>query len=115
MATQVRFVPNPAFETELLASPSVQRFAGQLAELVAASARAKAPVRLGILRESIEGETVRNDGFAPEAPAGGWVGRVASADWKTLLIERGTRRMRARPFLIPAILETLPGVTLRGE
>lgn len=107
-----RFVPNPAFETELMASPMMRGFAGKLAELVAVSARAKAPIRLGILREGIEDETYRDDGSL--TTAGGWVGRVSSRDWKTMLIEHGTRRMRARPFLMPALIETLPDATIRG-
>lgn len=107
-----RFVPNPAFEPELMASPKMQAFAQALAELVANAAQAKAPIRLGILRESIEATTVRDDGNL--TTAGGWVGRVESTDWKTLLIEHGTRRMRARPFLMPALIESLPGATIRG-
>lgn len=108
----VRFVQNPAFEPELMASAKMRAFAQALAELVAGSAKLKAPKRLGILAGDIEATTVRDDGNL--TTAGGWIGRVESRDWKTMLIEHGTRRMRARPFLMPALIESLPGATIRG-
>lgn len=106
--SSVVFRPNPAFETEFLSSPSIERFARVLAEAVAAAAEAKAPRRLGFLEAGIEANTWL------DGERGQYVGVVFSTDWKTMLIEHGTRRMRARPFLMPALIETVPGARITG-
>lgn len=103
----VRYVPDPAFEDLIFLDPQMRVWLGDLADEVARSAETKAPVRTGRLAGDIRG-SVEADGVR-------LVGRVTSEDWKTLLVEHGTRHTHARPFLWPAVYETLPGATFTHD
>jgi HK97 gp10 family phage protein len=59
------------------------------------AARAKVPVRTGYLRSSIY------------AKISEWVAEVGAEATYALFVELGTRRMRARPYLVPALEEHL--------
>ena len=72
---------------------------GQLAswaEAVKALAKQLVPVKTGHLRDSIY------------AKISEWVAEIGSEAAYALFVEFGTRRMRARPYLFPAIQEHLP-------
>jgi HK97 gp10 family phage protein len=72
---------------------------GQLeswAEAVRALAKQFVPVRTGHLRDSIY------------AKVGEWVAEIGSEATCALFVEFGTRRMRAQPYLFPAVQEHLP-------
>ena len=74
----------------------VQRQLTNWAADVKASAKQLAPVRTGRLRSSIY------------ARVHGWVVEVGAESSYALFVELGTRYMRARPYLSPAIQEHLP-------
>lgn len=63
---------------------------------VKASARQRVPVKTGHLRSSIY------------AKIGEWVAEVGAEASYAMFVELGTRYMRARPFLYPAVQEGLP-------
>lgn len=65
------------------------------AQRVQDAARAKAPVRTGYLRSSIY------------AKISNWVAEIGAEATYALFVELGTRRMRARPYLVPALEEHL--------
>jgi len=66
------------------------------AEYVKDSARQLVPVRTGHLRSSIYAKIQE------------WVAEVGAEAGYALFVEFGTRYMRARPYLFPAIQEHLP-------
>jgi len=82
------FVPNPAFEAELLRSPEMVHALGTIAEKKAEKARATAPVgsgddpHPGQFRDSIGWDAGYEDGVA--------IGRVFSDDPDFIYIEFGT-------------------------
>ena len=63
---------------------------------VKASAGQQVPVKTGQLRDSIY------------AKMGEWVAEVGTEASYAVFVEFGTRYMRARPFLYPAVQEALP-------
>ena len=63
---------------------------------VKAAARQKVPVKTGQLRGSIYSKVIE------------WVAEVGAEAAYAMFVELGTRYMRARPFLYPAIQEQLP-------
>ncbi len=66
------------------------------ARRVAASANSKAPERTGYLKSTIYSEIQE------------WVAEVGAAAAYAIFVEKGTRYMRAQPFLEPALQEHLP-------
>jgi len=85
----MRFVPNPAFEAELLRTPEMVHALGEIAEKKAAKARRTAPVgspdedpHPGRFRDSIDSDAGLEDGKA--------LGRVYSDDPDFRYIEFGT-------------------------
>lgn len=102
----VRYVPDPTFEAELLASPEMRTFMASLTDDVADEAERLAPRRLGHLAAGVEGDV--------ELVAGVWVGRVWDDDFKAAWHEFGTRKMHAHPYLRPALYRILPGATITG-
>ncbi|HDQ07157.1 MAG TPA: HK97 gp10 family phage protein [Candidatus Bathyarchaeota archaeon] len=60
------------------------------------SARQRVPVKTGQLRNSIYSEISE------------WVAEVGAEATYAMFVELGTRYMRARPFLFPAVQEALP-------
>jgi HK97 gp10 family phage protein len=72
-----------------------ERLANWAAE-VKASAGQRVPVKTGQLRDSIY------------AKMGEWVAEVGAEASYAMFVELGTRYMRARPFLYPAVQEALP-------
>jgi HK97 gp10 family phage protein len=66
------------------------------AQTVGDIARARAPVRRGYLKSTIY------------ARIKGWVAEVGAEASYAVFVEFGTRYMRARPFLYPAIQSYLP-------
>lgn len=74
----------------------VHRQLARWAADVKASARQLVPVRTGHLRSSIYAE-VRE-----------WVARIGAEAAYAMFVEFGTRYMRARPYLYPAIQQHLP-------
>jgi HK97 gp10 family phage protein len=63
---------------------------------VKASARQRVPVKTGNLRSSIYSKISE------------WVAEVGAEAAYAMFVELGTRYMRARPFLYPAVQEELP-------
>jgi len=63
---------------------------------VKASARQRVPVKTGHLRSSIYSKISE------------WVAEVGAEATYAMFVELGTRYMRARPFLYPAVQECLP-------
>jgi HK97 gp10 family phage protein len=74
----------------------VQRQLESWAEAVKALAKQLVPVRTGHLGDSIY------------AKISEWVTEIGSEAAYALFVELGTRRMRAQPYLFPAIQEHLP-------
>ena len=74
----------------------VQSFLLNWAKQVEMAAKGKAPVRTGYLQSSIY-STVKE-----------WVAEVGAEATYALFVELGTRHMRARPYLYPALQEHLP-------
>lgn len=74
--------------------PLLEELRRRLGSIVAEKARGRAPVRTGRLRESI---------FARQTGKG-TLSVVAGAPYASF-VEYGTRRMKARPFLRPAMAE----------
>jgi HK97 gp10 family phage protein len=72
-----------------------ERLANWAAE-VKASARQRVPVKTGNLRSSIYSKISE------------WVAEVGAEAAYAMFVELGTRYMRARPFLYPAVQEELP-------
>lgn len=66
------------------------------AEEVKASARRQVPVKTGQLRDSIY------------AKMGEWIAEMGAEATYAMFVELGTRYIRARPFLYPAVQEALP-------
>ena len=67
-----------------------------LAADIKAAARRKVPVRTGYLRSTIYAKVKE------------WVAEVGAEAAYAMYVELGTRYMRARPYLYPAIQEYLP-------
>jgi len=63
---------------------------------VKASARQRVPVKTGRLQRSIYSKISE------------WVAEVGAEEAYAMFVELGTRYMRARPFLYPAVQEELP-------
>jgi HK97 gp10 family phage protein len=74
----------------------VHSFLLNWAKQVEMAAKGKAPVRTGYLQSSIY-STVKD-----------WVAEVGAEATYALFVELGTRHMRARPYLYPALQEHLP-------
>jgi HK97 gp10 family phage protein len=74
----------------------VQEQLASWAEAVKALARQLVPVRTGHLRDSIYAEISE------------WVAEIGSEAAYALFVEFGTKWMRAKPYLFPAIQEHLP-------
>jgi HK97 gp10 family phage protein len=74
----------------------VYRYLHSWASDVKAAAMRNAPVRTGYLRSSIYA-TIKD-----------WVAEIGAEATYALFVELGTRRMRAEPYLYPAIQEHLP-------
>ena len=74
----------------------VYRYLHSWASDVKAAAMQNAPVRTGHLRGSIYAK-IRD-----------WVAEIGAEATYALFVELGTRRMRAEPYLYPAIQEHLP-------
>lgn len=77
-----RFVPNPAFEGELLRSTILLNPLKDAAEDIAEHVKAVAPVEDGDYRDGIEG--------VAGMTSSGATGRVNANDWKSVFIEFGT-------------------------
>jgi len=78
----------------------VYRFLASWAADVKAAAMRNAPVRTGYLRSSIY------------AKIKDWVAEIGAEATYALFVELGTRRMRAQPYLYPAIQEYLPSLEM---
>lgn len=91
----IRFDPDPALENNLVRAAEIHAYLDQLASAAAATARELAPHRTGALRDSIDHDVVTEGGRQ--------IGVVIVGDWKANLIEYGTSRHPARPFLRPAL------------
>lgn len=91
----IRFDPDPNLEGDLAREIEVHAYLESVAAAAAETARQLAPYRTGALRDSIDYE-VTSDGR-------GQIARVTVGDWKANLIEYGTSRHPARPYLRPAI------------
>lgn len=78
------------------ASGSIEEVLARIAQGVAQDAQRFAPVDTGRLRAGIHAED-------PEETAAGWSVRVVSDAEYSIYVELGTRNMRARPFLRPAL------------
>lgn len=105
--TRARFVPNPAFEAELLGSSELVAGLTALTNEAAEAAKLFVPRRLGFLSDSIEVVV----GFSE----GRIVGRVVAKDFKAGFYEFGTRTMPAGvPFLRPGLAAALPGAPIVG-
>ena len=91
-------------QREVLAQVSGQVLRGMesACQFVQAQAEAKAPRRTGRLSRDIAHE-VKGEG----KDIVGYVGVKKSGAFYGLFVERGTRRMRARPFLRPALFNNL--------
>jgi HK97 gp10 family phage protein len=63
---------------------------------VKAAARQRAPVKTGHLRDSIYSKISE------------WIAEVGAEATYAMFVELGTRYMRARPFIYPAVQEELP-------
>lgn len=74
----------------------VYRYLQSWASDVKAAAMRNAPVRTGHLRSSIY------------AKIKDWIAEIGAEATYALFVELGTRRMRAQPYLYPAIQEYLP-------
>jgi HK97 gp10 family phage protein len=72
-----------------------ERLANWVAD-VKASARQRVPVKTGQLRDSIYSKISE------------WVAEVGAEAAYAMFVELGTRHIRARPFLYPAVQEELP-------
>ena len=77
-------------------SGSVSGTLARIGDEVAADAQRFAPVDTGLLRSGIHAEP-------PEKTASGWSVRVVADASYAFWVERGTSRMRARPYLRPAL------------
>jgi HK97 gp10 family phage protein len=82
----------------LAADPAVRRETARLARDITDDAKARAPVRTGRTRRSLMAQSAR-DSRGVEVWRVGWDKEVAY--WGPL-VERGTRKTRARPHLRPA-------------
>lgn len=91
----IRFDPDPNLESELARATEIHAYLEELAAAAAETARQLAPYRTGALRDSIDYE-VTSEGS-------GQIARVIVGDWKANLVEYGTSRHPARPYLRPAI------------
>ena len=78
----------------------VYRYLCSWASDVKAAAMRNAPVRTGYLRSSIY------------AKIKDWVAEIGAEATYALFVELGTRRMRAQPYLYPAIQEYLPSLEM---
>lgn len=78
----------------------VHRFLASWAADVKAAAMRKVPVVTGHLRSTIYA-TIRE-----------WVAEIGAEATYALFVELGTRHMRARPYLYPAIQEHLPSLEM---
>jgi len=74
----------------------VYRFLASWVADVKAAAMRNAPVRTGYLRSTIYA-TIKD-----------WVAEIGAEATYALFVELGTRHMRARPYLYPALQEHLP-------
>lgn len=115
MAHGFRYVEEPGFEAQILRSSSMRDLLRGLGEQVLAHAESSAAFRKGYLREGITLEVGINAGRGDGGRfvAGDrYTARVVSHDFKTVWLEYGTRRTRAQPFLVPALVAVLPGATI---
>lgn len=96
---RTRFVPDPEFEEELKRARGTKEHVSKLAKDGAAIAERLAPRDTGALAGSIAEHTLELDAYD------GFVGIIAAKDWKAHLLEMGTSRTRAQPFLRPALEE----------
>ena len=78
----------------------VYRYLHSWANDVKAAAMRNAPVRTGHLRSTIY------------AKIKDWVAEIGAEATYALFVELGTRRMRAQPYLYPAIQEYLPSLEM---
>ena len=78
----------------------VYRYLHSWASDVKAAAMRNAPVRTGYLRSSIYA-TIKD-----------WVAEIGAEATYAAYVELGTRRMRAQPYLYPAIQEYLPSLEM---
>ncbi|MEM1566734.1 MAG: HK97 gp10 family phage protein [Candidatus Bathyarchaeia archaeon] len=78
------------------AQRNIQEHLERWAMEVREHARALAPVRTGLLRNSIYTKT------------SGWTVKVGASAEYAIYVEFGTRHMQAKPFLRPAVEEHLP-------
>jgi len=103
MSAAFRIKLDPAFERELLRSDFVRDRLDDAAKKAAAIAADRAPddpaTSTKDLRSSIRGET--------ELGPDGWVGRVVAGDWKAAWYEIGATGVPARPYLRPAVEQTV--------
>ncbi len=113
---KVRVVIDPAFERKFLRTEPIRALLEPLVETMAQHARSSAAYRKGILRGGISTDVLIDTGARDAggrfASGGGYVGRVTSHDFKTVWLEYGTRHMRAEPFLVPALIATVPGAMI---
>lgn len=91
----IRFDPDPNLESELARAVEIRAYLEVVAAAAAETARQLAPYRTGALRDSID--------YDVTSEGGGQIARVIVGDWKANLIEYGTSRHPARPYLRPAI------------
>lgn len=94
MATRVRMYAPGIADVRAAAS----RYAGRLAEDIAADIERLAPVLTGLLRS-----TVRVEHGSPVHRI--WIGDVAAGVDYHLYQEYGTSRMAAQPFIRPAVYQ----------
>jgi hypothetical protein len=100
---------DPGFADALARTAEVGALVKEKASTAAARAKEIVAVDTGRLRDSIAGEAA----LTPR----GWQGRVVATDFKAPWEEEGTVRRSARPFLRPAVEQTVGPIEapLEGE
>lgn len=101
-----RYIPNPSFASDFLASDEALELVERLAQDAQPIAYDLAPKRLENLADSITVVAGLEDGVA--------TGRLLAADFKAHWYEFGTERHPAEPYLRPAI-EAVVGPVVGGD
>lgn len=109
MTTFARITVNENALRALVTSSSgpVVEKVGQVTRQTANAARVFCPVDTGLLRASID-ETVSVEGWKV-------VGRVSAETKYAVFVHQGTRYMRARPFLVDALVQVSPWPVSRKD
>lgn len=108
--------PLPVFVAEVrtaagLIDPLTMRTMAKGGDAILAAARQKVPVRTGSLKKSIRnhGPRLTTSGVAVKVTAGGPSAPIQRVDYATF-VEQGTARMAPRPYMRPAVNQTMPQI-----